>query len=99
LHTLTAGNSNGGGPNGGGQARDPVYQAWLYRPSAPAGTRFKVMAASPFKRLYHSVAMLLPDASVLVTGSEQGAGAVEGGGLFCASFRHSHTASPPATLT
>jgi hypothetical protein len=31
------------------------------------------MATSPFKRLYHSVAMLLPDASVLVAGSEQGA--------------------------
>jgi hypothetical protein len=31
------------------------------------------MATSPIKRLYHSTAMLLPDASVLVMGSEQGA--------------------------
>ncbi|GBF91509.1 glyoxal or galactose oxidase [Raphidocelis subcapitata] len=65
------GNSNGGGPYGGSQARDPSYSAWLYNPYAPAGARFKVMATSPFKRLYHSVAMLLPDASVLVAGSEQ----------------------------
>jgi hypothetical protein len=69
---LQFGNSNGGGPFGGGQARDPSYSAWLYNPYAPAGARFKVMATSPIKRLYHSVAMLLPHGSVLVAGSEQG---------------------------
>jgi len=66
------GNSNGGGPDGGSQARDPAYQAWLYNPYAPAGTRFKRMASSPFKRLYHSTALLMPDGNVLVMGSEQG---------------------------
>lgn len=71
---LQLGNSNGGGPYGGSQARSPVYEAWMYDPYAPAGSRFKVMAASPFKRLYHSVAMLMPDANVLVMGSEQGEG-------------------------
>ena len=72
------GNSNGGGPFGGSQARDPVYTAWLYDPRAAPGGRFRRLAASPIKRLYHSVALLLPDASVLVAGSEQGA-ASQGG--------------------
>lgn len=49
-------------------------QAWLYDPYAPAGARFKVMAATNIKRLYHSVAMLMPDGDVLVMGSEQGEG-------------------------
>lgn len=65
------GNSNGGGPWGGSQARDPSYQAWLYNPNAPAGSRFKRMASSTIKRLYHSTAMLMPDGNVLVMGSEQ----------------------------
>ena len=50
----------------------PLPQAWLYDPSAPVGGRFKVMAASGIKRLYHSTAMLTPDGNVLVMGSEQG---------------------------
>jgi hypothetical protein len=32
------------------------------------------MAATNIKRLYHSVAMLMPDGDVLVMGSEQGEG-------------------------
>jgi hypothetical protein len=39
------------------------------------------MAASNIKRLYHSTALLTPDGSVLVMGSEQGArGAGRGAG-------------------
>lgn len=48
-------------------------QAWLYNPYAPAGARFRLMASSPIKRLYHSTALLMPDGNVLVMGSEQGA--------------------------
>ncbi len=43
----------------------------MYEPDAKNGSRFTVMAASPIYRLYHSVALLLPDASVFVAGSEQ----------------------------
>ncbi|KAF8060520.1 WSC domain-containing protein [Scenedesmus sp. PABB004] len=52
-----------------GAARD----AWLYDPKAAAGSRFRTLAASGVNRLYHSTALLLPDASVLVAGSEYGA--------------------------
>jgi hypothetical protein len=43
----------------------------MYNPDAPRGSRFTVLAASTIYRLYHSVAFLLPDGSVLVAGSEQ----------------------------
>lgn len=42
-----------------------------YDPDLPRGQRFSVLAASSIYRLYHSVALLLPDGSVLVAGSEQ----------------------------
>lgn len=61
-------------------------QAWLYDPYAPAGGRFKRMASSNTKRLYHSTAMLMPDGNVLVMGSEQGA--------HCASLTSSRIAAP-----
>ncbi|KIZ02370.1 hypothetical protein MNEG_5589 [Monoraphidium neglectum] len=66
-----SGNSNNGGPGGGGQARDMEGHAWLYDPKAPAGGRFSVLAASAIKRFYHSTAMLLPSGDLLVMGSEQ----------------------------
>jgi hypothetical protein len=53
-------------------ARDPAHDAWLYNPKAPAGSRFTTLAATNINRLYHSTALLLPDASVLVMGSEYG---------------------------
>ncbi len=69
--------------DGGGQSRTPVLNAWLYTPSVPlpvgydpdttVSPRFMVLAASTIVRYYHSTALLLPDASVLVAGSEQGA--------------------------
>ncbi len=43
----------------------------MYDPDKPNGSRFTVLAASSIYRLYHSVAMLLPDGSVLVAGSEE----------------------------
>ena len=53
-------------------SRNPVLDAWLYNPNMPVGNRFSVLAASAIPRRYHSTALLLPDASVLITGSETG---------------------------
>ncbi|KAF6264287.1 hypothetical protein COO60DRAFT_1698359 [Scenedesmus sp. NREL 46B-D3] len=53
-------------------ARDPAHDAWLYNPKAPAGRRFTTLAATNINRYYHSTALLLPDASILVMGSEYG---------------------------
>ncbi|KAF6264286.1 hypothetical protein COO60DRAFT_1660326 [Scenedesmus sp. NREL 46B-D3] len=53
-------------------ARDPAHDAWLYNPKAPAGSRFTTLAATNIDRYYHSTALLLPDASILVMGSEYG---------------------------
>eukprot|EP00879_Flechtneria_rotunda_P011822 GHRR01012349.1.p1 GENE.GHRR01012349.1~~GHRR01012349.1.p1 ORF type:complete len:390 (+),score=85.85 GHRR01012349.1:976-2145(+) len=52
--------------------RDAALDAWLYDPKAAAGSRFTVLAAASLKRYYHSIALLLPDASILVAGSEYG---------------------------
>lgn len=72
-----------GDSNGGSTAKGPVYEAWQYDPLVPlpagydynttVSPRYKVLAASSIIRYYHSTALLLPDASVLVAGSEQGA--------------------------
>jgi hypothetical protein len=53
-------------------ARDPAHDAWLYDPKEPEGSRFTTLAATNINRYYHSMALLLPDASVLVMGSEYG---------------------------
>jgi hypothetical protein len=55
-----------------GTARNPVLQAWIYDPDAPFGKRFKVLASSNIARRYHSTALLLPDGSVFIGGSELG---------------------------
>jgi hypothetical protein len=51
-------------------ARDPAHDAWLYNPKAPAGYRITTLAATNINRYYHSTALLLPDASILVMGCE-----------------------------
>lgn len=52
-------------------ATGPVFTPALYNPNAPAGQRWsnKGFQASTIPRLYHSSAVLLPDASVLIAGS------------------------------
>ena len=60
-----------GSPEGGGQSRNAVTNAWLYDPNAPVNGRYTILAKSTIYRYYHSTALLLPDASVLVAGSEQ----------------------------
>ncbi|KAJ7043989.1 glyoxal oxidase N-terminus-domain-containing protein [Mycena alexandri] len=52
-------------------ASGPVGTPAIYDPDAPAGSRWSNagLQSSPIARLYHSSALLLPDASVLIAGS------------------------------
>jgi len=55
---------------GQSNADNPVLTPWLYTPSAPAGQRFTTgFASTTIARMYHSSASLLPDASVIIAGS------------------------------
>ncbi|KAJ6472021.1 glyoxal oxidase [Mycena sanguinolenta] len=58
-------------PFGESFASGPVGTPVLYDPEAPAGSRWYSagFATSNIARLYHSSALLLPDASVLIAGS------------------------------
>lgn len=58
-------------PYGESLAAGPVLQPALYDPNAPKGSRWSNagLASSSIPRLYHSSAILLPDASVLIAGS------------------------------
>ena len=78
--TLWMGNGVGYGTAGYGDDRpaigqsygqEPVYMPALYVPNAPAGGRWNRtgMTASSNERMYHSTAILLPDSSVLISGS------------------------------
>lgn len=57
------------GSQGFGLADDPLLQVLIYEPFAPFGSRWTTGANSTIPRLYHSIAMLLLDGSVLVAGS------------------------------
>ncbi|CAE6450913.1 unnamed protein product [Rhizoctonia solani] len=58
-------------PFGMSLASAPVFKPVIYDPSKPTGKRWsdKGLGESTIARLYHSSALLLPDASVLVAGS------------------------------
>ncbi|KAJ7596335.1 glyoxal oxidase, partial [Mycena floridula] len=58
-------------PYGLSLASGPVGTPAIYDPKAPAGSRWSNagLGTSPIARLYHSSAILLPDASVLIAGS------------------------------
>jgi len=58
-------------PYGESLAAGPVGTPAIYDPKAPKGKRWSNagLATSSIARLYHSSAMLLPDASVLIAGS------------------------------
>ncbi|TVY23897.1 Aldehyde oxidase, partial [Lachnellula hyalina] len=62
---------NGGnrGAQGFGLMKDPELGALMYDPSKPLGQRFTTLAISAIPRLYHSVALLLLDGTLMVTGS------------------------------
>jgi len=61
------------GANRGAQgfllATDPTLRPLLYDPKKAKGSRWAQLAASKIPRLYHSVALLLLDGTVLVAGS------------------------------
>ncbi|ESQ28582.1 hypothetical protein EUTSA_v10018300mg [Eutrema salsugineum] len=50
-------------------AKDPNLSPLLYMPNKPLGKRFKELAPSTIPRMYHSIAIALPDGKVLVGGS------------------------------
>lgn len=41
----------------------------LYNPKKPSGSRFKELAPTNIPRMYHSCACVLPDANILLAGS------------------------------
>ena len=51
--------------------QDPIYMPAIYNFSAPAGQRWNRtgLSASQNERMYHSTAILLPDSSILISGS------------------------------
>ncbi|KAI5923224.1 hypothetical protein F4810DRAFT_211741 [Camillea tinctor] len=55
---------------GFGLADDPNYNAVLYDPAKPLGSRMSIMANTTVARLYHSEAITLLDGRVLITGSD-----------------------------
>lgn len=62
---------NGGntGAQGFGLMADPTLEALMYNSSAAVGVRFSTLASSTIPRLYHSVALLLLDGTLMVAGS------------------------------
>ncbi|KAK9259878.1 glyoxal oxidase N-terminus-domain-containing protein [Lipomyces tetrasporus] len=62
---------NGGhyGSQGFNLSTDPVYYPVLYDPSKATGSRFTILTSSTIARLYHSVALLIPDGRIMVAGS------------------------------
>ncbi|KAF2476531.1 DUF1929-domain-containing protein [Lindgomyces ingoldianus] len=62
---------NGGnhGAQGFGIARDPTMEVLIYDPVQPLGKRWTTGPTSTIARLYHSVAVLLLDGTLLITGS------------------------------
>ncbi|KAI1914472.1 hypothetical protein LOZ39_004482 [Ophidiomyces ophidiicola] len=57
------------GAQGYGVAKDPILTPWIYRPRAPLKNRWAIGGSSTIPRMYHSVALLLLDGTVLVAGS------------------------------
>ena len=62
-------------PYGPSLATGPVFQPLIYNPNAPAGSRWSSagLGKSTIPRMYHSTALLLPDGSVMVAGSNPNA--------------------------
>ncbi|PGH13292.1 hypothetical protein AJ80_06403 [Polytolypa hystricis UAMH7299] len=57
------------GAQGFGVAKDPILDAWIYDPDAPLGQRWSLGGQSEIPRMYHSVALLLLDGTVMIAGS------------------------------
>lgn len=57
------------GAQGFGIASNPTLQALLYNPDNPLGKRWTTLASSTIPRLYHSVALMLLDGTIMIAGS------------------------------
>jgi hypothetical protein len=57
------------GAQGFGVAEDPALEVLLYNPDQPKGKRWTTGPKSTIARLYHSVALLLLDGTLLISGS------------------------------
>lgn len=57
------------GAQGFGVARDPALEVLIYDPAQPLGKRWTTGPKSTIARLYHSVALLLLDGTLLISGS------------------------------
>ncbi|PGH06958.1 hypothetical protein GX51_01996 [Blastomyces parvus] len=57
------------GAQGFGIAKDPSFDAWIYDPEAAVGCRWSIGGKSEIPRMYHSVALVLLDGTVMVAGS------------------------------
>ncbi|MCJ1308202.1 hypothetical protein MMC25_001855 [Agyrium rufum] len=57
------------GAQGFGLAASPTLESLIYNPAAPLGRRWNTGASSTIARLYHSVALLLLDGTLIVAGS------------------------------
>ncbi|RMZ72261.1 glyoxal oxidase [Pyrenophora seminiperda CCB06] len=57
------------GAQGFGVAQNPALEVLLYDPEQPKGKRFTTGPKSTIARLYHSVALLLLDGTLLISGS------------------------------
>ena len=57
------------GAQGFGEATNPAFEALIYDPNQASGQRFSRCASTNIARLYHSVAMLMLDGSIMVAGS------------------------------
>jgi len=70
-NTGVAGYGNDSWAIGHSYANNPVYQPTIYNPTAPAGSRFQSagLGVTTIPRLYHSVAILLLDGSIFISGS------------------------------
>lgn len=63
-------NGAGQGYAGFGLANDPNLSAVLYDPAQPVNSRFSILNSTIVPRMYHSEATLLPDARLLISGSD-----------------------------
>ena len=62
-------NGASSGAQGYGLAKAPTLEALIYTPDAALGSRWTRDASSDIPRLYHSVALLLLDGTVMIAGS------------------------------
>ncbi|WFD36359.1 (methyl)glyoxal oxidase [Malassezia cuniculi] len=69
----TADPNQAGQPVGQSFSDNPVLDEYVYDPKAAAGSRWTHAGTARVPRLYHSTAILLPDSSILISGSNPNA--------------------------